>query len=186
MNTPTKLLVLLSALTFAACDKKVETSVEVVTPPSNKSLDALLLPDAPANAITVTEARKNPVPGTEVVITGDLIGKPEVFVHNRSMLTIGDPAVLTSCNRMPGDSCASPWDVCCDDPDLIKKSIATVQVLDADGKLLPSGLKGLGGMKELSSIVIKGTVADGSGPDNLLITANGIHIASIEPNNTPR
>jgi len=102
------------------------------------------------------------------------------------MLTIGDPAVLTSCNRMPGDSCATPWDACCDDPDLIKKAIATVQILDADGKLLPSGLKGLGGMKELSSVIIKGTVADGSTPDNLLITATGIHIASIEPNNTPK
>jgi hypothetical protein len=36
-------------------------------------------------------------------------------------------------------------------------------------------------MKELSSLVVKGTVAEGSNANNLLINATGIHIAMIEP-----
>ena len=101
------------------------------------------------------------------------------------MLILGDPEVITSCNRKAGDGCATPWDVCCDDKELVRNSIVTIQVLDADGQLIKSGLKGLGNMKELSSLVVKGTIAEGSGPDNLIINATGIHIASAEPNNTP-
>jgi hypothetical protein len=187
MNTPTKLLALLSTLALASCGVEEETTIEL--PEENGTDPAfanLLLPDAPATSLSVTAARKFTKPGTVVVVAGDIIGKVDVFVDNRAMLTIGDPEVITSCNRMPDDVCATPWDVCCDDPDVIKSSIATIQVLDADGKLIQTGLKGLGGMKELSQIIIKGTVAEGSGPDNLIITATGIHIASVEPNNTPK
>ncbi len=95
-------------------------------------------------------------------------------------------SAISSCNRLHGDSCSTPWDVCCDDPDVIQASIATIQVVDADGKLHKSGLKGLGGIKELSQLVVQGTIADGSGPDNLIINATGIHIASVEANNTPK
>ena len=187
MNTPTKLIVLLSALAVASCDTSVETSIELPTEAGpNLAFADLLLSDAPADALSVTAARKAPKPGTEITIDRDIIGKVDVFVDNRAMLTIGDPTTITSCNRMPGDACATPWDVCCDDPNVIKASIATVQVLDADGKLIKTGLKGLGCMKELSSVIIKGIVAEDSSPDNLLITATGIHIASVEANNTPK
>jgi hypothetical protein len=187
MKTPTKLLALLSILALASCGVEEKVSIEIPTENAiDPSFADLLLPDAPGKALTVTAARKLPTPGTEIVIAGDIIGKMDVFVENRAMLTIGDPAVITSCNRMPDDLCATPWDVCCDDPEVIKASIATIQILDADGKLIKTGLKGLGGMKELSSVIIKGTVAEGSNADNLLITATGIHIASVEANNTPR
>ena len=191
MKTITKFAALLSILALASCgDKEGNTSADPAPPENEKSfptnLTSLLLSDKPANAVSVTAARKTPTPGTEVVVAGDIIGKVDVFVDNRAMLTIGDPEVITSCNRMEEDHCATPWDVCCDDPDVIKNSIATIQILDADGKLIKTGLKGLGNMKELSQVIIKGTVAEGSGPDNLLITATGIHIASVGANNSPR
>jgi hypothetical protein len=184
---PTILFLTLAALAATSCnnESKTGTAPDKKADPVPAAFAALLLPDAPAEAISITEARKDPSPGKEVTVSGDIIGRVDVFVPNRAMLILGDPEVITSCNRMAADGCATPWDVCCDDKIAIKNSIATVQVLDADGQLVKTGLKGLGNMKELSSLVIRGTIAEGSGPDNLIINATGIHIASVEANNTP-
>ena len=185
---PTILFLSLFALISCKPSEKSPESPETGTAPaqSTSSLDAILLPGAPTGAVSVTEARKDPSPGKEITISGDIIGRTNVFVPNRAMLILGDPGVITSCNRISGDGCPTPWDVCCDDPDVISKSIATVQVVDADGNLLKSGLKGLGGMKELSQLVVQGTIADGSSADNLVINATGIHVASVEPNHSPK
>ena len=185
MKTPIKLLSLLTSLALLACDSGTTSSTNGDAP-SAHPLASVLISDAPANPISVIEARKNPTAGTEVVVSGDIMGKDPVFVPNRALLTLGDPNVLTTCNRRPDDECPKPWDACCDDEDVRNQSIITVQVLDADGKLVKSGLKGLGDMKELSSLIVKGTVADGSNANNLIITATAIHIASVEANNTPR
>lgn len=179
-------LALLSALLLASCgetkkEKEPNTPPEPQAAGAGSGLEAVLVTEAPADPVSVSAARQAPTPGTEIVVTGDIIGKPEVFVDNRAMFTIGDPEKITSCNRMPDDHCTTPWDVCCDDPEVIKSSIATVQVLDKDGNLIKQGLKGLGGMKELSIVVVKGTVAEGSSADNLLINADAIHVASVEP-----
>ena len=82
---------------------------------------------------------------------------------------------------IPEDECPTPWDVCCDDPDVITASIATIQVVDDEGRPLKSGLRGVGGMKELSSLVVKGVVAKGSNEKNFLVNATGIHVAMAEP-----
>lgn len=104
------------------------------------------------------------------------MGRKDPFVAGRAMLVLGDPAKLTSCDIKDCSECPTPWDVCCDDPDDIKNFTATVQVLDADGKLIKQGLKGNHGIKELSQLIVTGTVAEGSNADNLLINATGIFI----------
>lgn len=149
---------------------------------SGKSpLEAVLLETAPDGAVAILEARKNPTPGTEVIFAGKVMGKREPFSTGAALVVLGDPAVITSCDLKPGDECETPWDVCCDLPEDIKRSIVTVQVVDEAGRPVRSPLKGLGGMKELSSLVVKGTVAEGSNPDNLLVNATGIHVAMVEP-----
>lgn len=181
MKTILKSLALLPVLALVSCGDKPEETTGTPADPASSVLEAVLVTEAPADPIPVSEARQSPNPGTEITVTGDIIGKPEVFVDNRAMFTIGDPEKITSCNRMPDDHCTTPWDVCCDDPEVIKSSIATVQVVDEDGRIIKEGLKGLGGMKELSIVTVKGTVAEGSNADNLLINADAIHVASVDP-----
>lgn len=188
---PTILFLSLLALVSCKEDSKISSSQETkvpsstgtapTTPPAAAPLSDILLPAAPANPVSINEARKDPTPGKDITISGDIIGRDTVFVPNRAMLILGDPDVITSCNRNAADGCKTPWDVCCDDPDVVTASIATIQVVDDDGHLHKSGLKGLGGMKELSQLVVQGTIAEGSGPDNLIVNATGIHIASVEP-----
>ncbi len=179
MKTVPTILTATTVLALAACNSKNTTSED---PPSDQStLKAVLLDTAPEGAVSIVEARKNPTPGTEVVFSGKIMGKMEPFVEGRALLTLGDPTKIVSCDLMPGDSCETPWDVCCDEAATVAKSIATVQVLDEKGRPLKQGLKGLGGMKALSSLVVTGTVAEGSNANNFLVNASGIHVAMVEP-----
>jgi len=104
------------------------------------------------------------------------MGRKEPFIDGRALVVLGDPAVITSCDLRPGDNCPTPWDVCCDDHGDIKASTATIQILDSNGKPLKQGLKGVSGIKELSNIIVTGTIAEGSNTDNLLVNATGIFV----------
>ena len=179
---PLPILTAVLAIAFAACDKKSDSADSGDQSPGDPgALSDLLLDDAPEGAVSITEARKNPTPGEEIVFSGKIMGKVQPFVEGRALMTVGDPARIVSCDLRPGDDCETPWDVCCDEKHVIAASIVTVQVVDDDGRPLKKGLKGLGGMKELSSLVVKGTVAPGSNPENLLVNATGIHVAMVEP-----
>jgi hypothetical protein len=171
----------LLTLALSSCNEETTTSVESSSNGNEGALLAILLPTLPEGALTITEARKNPTPGTKVVLSGKIMGNESPLVDSRAMLTLGDPTKLTSCDLNPDDPCETPWDVCCDDLDLRKASIATIQVLGANGKPFKTGLRGLGGLRELSSLVIVGEVAQGSNKDNFLVTATGIHVAMAEP-----
>lgn len=143
---------------------------------SASQLASYLLPEQPVGAISVSEAFAKPIPGTPVTISGEIMGQLNPFVEDRAMLVLGDPTKLTPCNRIPGDACETPWDACCDLPEVKKTATATIQILNADQRPLKQGLKGLGGMRELTTLTVVGTVAEGSNPENLLITASGIHV----------
>ncbi len=174
------ILLTMTALAVAGCKNASEPD-RADAPPAEPALEALLLAGKPEGAVSISEARAKHEPGTPVVLAGKIMGRDDPFVEDRAMVVLGDPARLTSCDLRPGDNCKTPWDVCCDEPEVIRQSIATVQVVNDDGSLVKHGLRGLGGMKELSSLVVKGTVAEGSNPDNLIVNAEAIHVAAVEP-----
>ncbi|MDG1070164.1 MAG: hypothetical protein P8P32_01030 [Akkermansiaceae bacterium] len=158
---------------FTSCAEKKKTAE------NNKEsspLEKLLLASTPEKAIDIADLRKSAQAGDTVTFTGNVIGSEPVFMDGRAVMIMGDPKKITSCNLIPGDECETPWDVCCDDPDVIKASIVTVQVVDDAGKPLKTGLKGLGGMKELSALTVTGEVAEGSNKDNMLVNATGIFV----------
>lgn len=177
---PLPVLFSAASLALLSCDDSSKSDTRA--PESGQtSLAAILLEEAPGGAVGITEARKDPTPGREIVLSGKVMGKMSPFVDGYALVTLGDPTRITSCDLRTGDDCPTPWDVCCDDQDVITASIATVQVVGEDGRPLRQSLKGIGGMKELSSLVVKGTIAKGSNPNNLLVNATGIHIAMVEP-----
>ena len=169
-----------AVLALASCGNK-ESAEDNPSAGESSALQGVFLEEAPPNALNSAEARKDPTPGREVTISGEIMGSLDPIIEGRALVMIGDPTKLTPCNRIPGDACETPWDVCCDDPDVIKTSIATVQVLDAEGRPLKEGLRGLSGLKELSFLTVTGTVAEGSNADNYLVNATGIHVAKESP-----
>jgi len=166
------------ALTLASCSKKEDatSSTSQQGSQSETPISQLLLKEAPQKAVGIFELRKSAKPGDKVTFTGAVIGGKQVFIEGRAVMVVGDPTKITSCDRHPGDNCKTPWDVCCDDPAVIKKSILTVQVVNESGSPLKTNLKGIGGLKELSHVTITGTVTKNSNESNMVINASGIYI----------
>lgn len=145
------------------------------------SLDSFYVDTAPANASQISEVFADPTPGREIVLSGEIMGRKHPFVEGRAMVLLGDPTKITPCNRIPGDECTTPWDTCCDDPEVLKKSITTIQFLDSDGKIVKTNLKGYKGIKEQSFLTVKGTIAEGSNANNLLVNAEAFHLTEPSP-----
>ncbi len=137
---------------------------------------SLIVDEAPADALNVAEARKQAQAGSPIVLTGFIGARREPFVDGRAILTLGDTDALTTCDQREDDSCKTPWDACCDPRETIQASIASIQVVDAEGRVLPAGLKGVGGMEELSLLTVEGTVAESSSPEALIVNADQIHV----------
>lgn len=175
----TKLLPLILMLGLAACSDDGSTA-DVPAAAEKGALDAVILAEAPLEPMPIATLRESAKPGDEVVFHGSVLGSHTVFMDGRAVMTVGDPAKLTACNKKPDDHCETPWDVCCDDPEVIKASIVTVQVLDESGKPTKSGLKGVGGLTELSDVTVKGVVSDQSNAENMVINASGIYVTPAE------
>tara|TARA_B100001094_G_scaffold314851_1_gene354162 strand:- start:490 stop:951 length:462 start_codon:yes stop_codon:yes gene_type:complete len=143
-------------------------------------LASILLPKAPEGAVSISEARQNPAPGTRIILSGKVMGNDNPIIQSRALLTLGDPTRLDSCDLIPGDECPTPWDVCCADPDVVRASIATIQIIDENGKPVKAGLRGVGGLRELSYLIVVGEVAEGSNENNFLVNATGIHVAMAQ------
>ena len=113
--------------------------------------------------------------GQEVVVRGVVAGSAEPLAENRAILTLLDETVKT-CDRNPSDSCQTPWDACCEPQETISANAATVQVVDAEGRPLKAGLKGLGNIAPLSRVVIVGTFHPSADGQSAVINATGIHV----------
>lgn len=165
------------ALVLASCSEKPEAAKSTEVTESAKGLASLLVTEAPADALSIAKLRTTAKVGDDVVFSGKIIGNATVFIEGRAIMVMGDPEKITSCDLHPEDNCTTPWDVCCDDFEVIKNSIVTVQVVDADGKPLKQGFRNVGGIKELTSLVVSGKVAEGSNESNMLINATSLFVA---------
>lgn len=165
----------LGILFLTSCGEK-QTPEATKTEQQSSSLEYLILKEEPADAVSVNAAKKNPEPGKEITITGKVMGTTSPIVENRAVVVIGDPAKLTSCDLRPGDSCTTPWDVCCDEQEVISANIATIQVLDKERNRIKETLRGVGGLKELSELTITGVIDESSSKENLIINATGIYL----------
>lgn len=130
------------------------------------------LPDAQS----IHVARVTAKPGDQITLKGEVIGREKVFVDGRAAFLLGDPEKLTSCDKKPGDACATPWDACCDSNEVKQSAIASIQILDRNGRVYPEGIRGVRGLRELSSITVRGVVDQASTADNFIINALQIHV----------
>ncbi len=163
------------ALGMSACGDGGEAESAAASAEPLPEIKAVLLDAAPeSEAVSVIEARKEVTPGAEITVVGRVGGAMEPFSESFATLVLADDT-LETCDKIPGDSCPTPWDACCALPETIKASRLSVQISDADGKPMTQTLKGAGGLKELDSIIVTGTVAEGSTAENLIVNATGIY-----------
>lgn len=165
------------ALALSSCSEKPSETTSTQTETQGATtLQSFLVSKAPENPVTINKVRGTAKAGDTVTITGKILGANSVLVDNRAIMILGDPNFLTSCDLGHDDHCSTPWDVCCDDVDNINANIVTVQAVDAEGRPLKQGFRGLGGISELSHITLSGTVAEGSNDKNMLVNASQLFV----------
>ena len=133
----------------------------------------LILDKSPDGAQDVIALQKSAKAGDTVTLRGRVGGNEKPLADNRAIVTVVDPTV-TTCERMPGDACKTPWDACCD-PDAAAKS-ATIQVVGPDGRPLKAALTGVGGIAPLKELIVTGTVRTPHDSGALVVDATGIYV----------
>ncbi len=167
-------LVALSLLFFTSCQEDKASTPAKLTVAAIK-LDPTIFNQKLEEGLKVSEARKLKA-GDPVTVSGKIIGAHSVFVDGRASFIMGDPEVLTSCDLRESDSCKSPWDVCCADGKDIAANTLSVQLVDGNGIVLKTGLKGKNGLKELALVDVQGVVATQSSEQAMIINATAIQV----------
>jgi hypothetical protein len=167
------LLLGLSALFLAACSD-VEREQTASANAHEDTLTRILLDEAPANPLSVAEARRTLKPGDKAVIEGQIGGTNDPFIEGYAGFVLADPE-LVFCNEMGEDHCATPWDACCEDPDKVKAMRLSVQFVDAEGQPLTADWQHGGALSALDQVTIVGEVSALSTADNLIIEAESLY-----------
>lgn len=129
----------------------------------------------PTGAMPVGEARTSVEDEQTVTLVGTIGGSSEPFVDGLAAFTIVDPKVPYCA---PEEGCPTPWDYCCTQ-DQVKDNIATVKIVDETGGAVPSDARKLLGVKELSTVVVKGQ-AKRDDQGNLTIAATEVFVRPSE------
>lgn len=164
-----------TCLILASAVLHAEKKPEPIEPKSDE-LKAVFTTKPESKPASITKARTTAKPGDTLTLKGRVMGNAKPFVDGRSIFILGDDKTLTPCNERPGDNCTAPWDNCCDTPETIKQGTATIQVLDARGRVLKEGIENVKGLTKLSQVIVTGKVAPGSSTELLLINATAIEV----------
>lgn len=162
------LLLALPALGLACGTSETETPPEGTAPPAGLA-ETYYAAEAPADAVDVTTLRSLES-GAKVAVRGEV----QDFTDGFAAFVLADHA-LTNCAEMGDDDhCATPWDFCCEDPEALKRGLASVE-FHAGDQPLKGSVKGFHGIDHLTDVVIAGELRiDDVG--NLLVIASSVHV----------
>jgi hypothetical protein len=131
------------------------------------ALERFLLKAEPTGKVReVKDVRDHAADGEEVLVAG----RVQDFVGDRAMFVLIDNS-LKPCNEKEGDGCKTPWDYCCDPPDVQKAHKFAVKLTDAAGAVIKTPLKGT--LHHLDKVVVRGKVAK-TADGNVTLAAAGI------------
>ncbi|QDU82318.1 hypothetical protein Pla110_40730 [Polystyrenella longa] len=127
----------------------------------------------PTDALPIGKARESAQDEESVTVVGVIGGSHDPFVDGLAAFTVVDPEV-PFCSAEEG--CPTPWDYCCTQ-DQVKNNIATVKLVDENGKPLAADARKLLNVKELSTVVVEGKASkDEAG--NLTVSASKVFVRS--------
>lgn len=172
----TALCSLLCLFLLTACEPKAGSS-DVVTDTSAET-SVQILNTEPEGALAVQQARLKLKPGDTAAVYGQIGGVMEPFFDGYAGFVLADTDVVFCDELGDDDHCDTPWDACCEETDKLKASRASVQIVDREGVPYEFDLDGEYGLDRLTEVVVQGTIASTSTPDNLIINATGLYLRS--------
>jgi hypothetical protein len=169
--------VIMTATTLAGCTSENSTTTSNASPqtPDVASVDGsvYLLDTEPEGAGNVIKVREEAGTDDDLLVVGRIGGSTAPWIDGRAAFTIVDLS-LKSCNDTLEDRCPTPWDYCCETGKL-PKSMALVKFVDETDQVVKADARSLFDLKELSTVVIKGTAKrDEAG--NLTVLASGLFV----------
>ena len=150
MKSLTSILMLAVACLAGGCSKTDPLAGSAAAPAGQQ----YLLPDEPAGALSVIDAAKDAKENEQIVVVGRIGGDPHPWIDALAAFTIVDVS-LKPCNDIPGDTCETPWDYCCE-LNTLPSASATVKIVSENGEPVAVGAKKLLGLKELQTVVVRG------------------------------
>lgn len=173
-----KLFLSLMTMSVAACcgcgTQTAPSTPETPARPTPSAAGREYMLDAePAGAESILRVREESKDGDDVVLVGRIGGDVNPWVEGRAAFSLVDLSAK-ACSDIPGDSCPTPWDYCCE-TDKLAKGKTLVKFMDADGKPVAEDARQLLGVKELDTLVVHGKAQrDESG--NLTILASKVFV----------
>lgn len=165
---------LLTGCKPAADEQSAETSTPPAATPAGLPA-SLFAASAPTDAEPLMAVKSTAKAGDQVVFQARVGGRADAFLENRAVFFVVDPAVK-SCDDLHPGRCKKPWDYCCTPADDLLASMATVQVVDADGRPIKQTLHNEHGLDGLTLISVTGTVDQVDDAGNFVVNAESIHV----------
>jgi hypothetical protein len=165
---------------IGACDNKPAATSNPSAASSAAGVEvpaSLFVESPPAEALYVREAKRDAAAGKALIVRGRIGGRKEPFVEGRAVFTLVDLRLKT-CADNADDACPTPWDYCCEPQKVLADHAMTVQIVDAGGQPLKTGIRGAGGLTPMADIVVTGKLAGQSGPGHIVLNAERIYVAS--------
>ncbi len=166
-------LCLASLVLITGCGQETETPTESSAPAIDGT--KYLLTEEPADAAEVAKAREDAKSEDEVVAVGRIGGSAMPWVEGQAAFYIIDSS-LKACNDIEGDNCPQPWDYCCESSESKKSSMVLVKVVDESGKTVKADARKLLKLKELQTVVVKGTVQRDEEGNVLALLTKGVYV----------
>lgn len=174
----------IAAAVLTGCDNKPTQTAEPKPTGDAKSAAAtptdippdIFVTDAPTGARGVTDVKTDPNATGQVIVTGRIGGRPKSFVDGAAVFVLADPSLKDCIQRHGKEGCPMPWDYCCEPEENLKTGIATVRIVDADGKPYPFSAEGQHGLAHLVDITVIGEIQPRQDTNVLVIDAQKIHI----------
>jgi len=145
------------------------------TPLSTDLPAGMLLDTAPDGVQTIFDLKASAKEGDEVVVRVVVGGDMNPMVEGRAAMKIIDASLANPCTG-DDDHCQTPWDYCCTPQEEITANLASLQILDADGRVMVVDLSKT--LAPMTTLVIRGSVGPRPAPAALVINATGIYIES--------
>jgi hypothetical protein len=170
---PAVIPVLFAGILIIGCSREDTASTPGVSQTSSSTaVKKYLLTAEPAGAKTVKEVRSEAKDGDEVVIVGHIGGEKKPWVEGRAVFWIVDSSIKPC---PPEEGCPTPWDCCCTPKEELLKAMATIKVVDDQGRSIPVDARQLLSVKESQMIVVHGR-ANRDDKGNLVVLADGVFV----------
>jgi hypothetical protein len=157
---------LLTAALLSGCSSEPADEV------SADRADAWRLAAAPADAMSVLEAKAAATPGEPITLTGKIGGRLDPITPASGLFVLMDTS-LPSCDELPGDTCPTPWDYCCEASGDVARHAATIQLRDSAGDPIALAADDL---SPLDRVTVVGTVAPAASDSTLIVHATGVAV----------